>query len=154
MITENGPDLGSFLRDKKYIDQSGHILNLHSIPERKVLLFISMHCVRCMELVPEIQQIQLPHVHARLILFSAGSGEDHKELDEFLQRKWPIVSLSPEQMEQDFHIRSHPFGLVVDENQRIFGKGPVYTSTELLELAGTRAGGTLLNVLRNVVRRI
>ncbi|WP_410770612.1 hypothetical protein [Fontibacillus sp. BL9] len=151
MITENGPDLGSFLPDKEYIDQRGNAIHLHSIRETKVLLFISMHCVRCMELVPELQQITLSH--ARLILFSTGSDEDHKELDEFLQRKWPIVSLSPEQMEQDFLIRSHPFGLVADENQQICDKGTVYTSNELKELAETRGGGTLLNVLRNYVRR-
>ncbi|RCX19131.1 hypothetical protein DFP94_105147 [Fontibacillus phaseoli] len=151
MISENGPDLGSFISAKEYINQSGSALNLRSIRGTKVLLFISMHCVRCMELVPELQQMHLPH--ARFILFSTGSDEDHKELDEFLQRKWPIVSLSPEQMEEDFLIRSHPFGLVIDENQQVCNKGTVYTSNELLELAGTRGAGNLLKVLRNYVRR-
>ncbi len=151
MINENGPDLWSFLPDKDYIDQSGNALNLHSIRERKVLLFISMHCVRCMELVPELQQIHLPQ--ARVILFSTGSDEDHKELDEFLQRKWPIISLSSEQMEQDFLIRSHPFGLVANENHQIIDKGTVYSLNELLELAGTRGEGTFINALRNYIRR-
>lgn len=151
MITENGPELGSFLPGRDYIDQRGNDLNLHSIRERKVLLFISMHCVRCMELVPELQQIHMPQI--RLILFSTGSDEDHNELDEFLQRKWPIISLSSELMEQDFLIRSHPYGLVADDNNQICDKGTIYSSNDLLELAGMRGEGTLINVLRNYVRR-
>ncbi|WP_334072204.1 MULTISPECIES: hypothetical protein [Paenibacillus] len=145
MISDHGLAIGSFIPNLEYVDQSGKTLSMHSIPGRKVLLFISMHCIRCLELVPELQQIHRPSV--RFILFSTGSDEDHKELAEFLQWKWPILSLSPEQMEKDFLIRTFPFGLVVDEHQRVCSKGTVYTSRELLELAGTRGGGSLISTL-------
>lgn len=138
MIRDQGLALGRFIPNKEYVDQSGRVLSMHSIQGMKVLLFISMHCVRCLELVAELQQIHQPS--ARFLLFSTGNDEDHRELDEFLQRKWPILAVSPEQMERDFLIRTFPFVLVADEHQRICHKGTVYTSRELVELAGTRGG--------------
>ncbi|GIO86516.1 hypothetical protein J25TS5_34480 [Paenibacillus faecis] len=138
VIRDQGPALGSFIPNREYVDRSGRVLSMHSIQGMKVLLFISMHCVRCLELVAELQEIQQPS--ARFLLFSTGNDEDHQELDEFLQRKWPILALSPEQMGSDFLIRTFPFVLVADEHQRICHKGTVYTSRELVELAGIRGG--------------
>lgn len=135
MNTENGPVRGDIITDNEYMDHRNRILNLRLGGDTKVLLFLSMHCVRCMELVPELRKVRLPH--ARLIVFSAGSPEDHVELGEFLGQTWTVVPLAPEHMEKDFLVRSHPFCIIVDRNRQVAGEGFVYNSTDVLTLAET-----------------
>lgn len=132
MTLANGLNLGEFIMNKEYNDQNDQLFNIYNLKGKKALIFVSMHCVRCIELLPEIRSVRLPNTS--VIIFSTGNQEDHEQLDDFFQRKMKIVSLTSEQMERDFSVTTHPFCIVVDEHQQVCNKGTVYTGKDLLEL--------------------
>ncbi|MNW58557.1 hypothetical protein D3C74_364310 [compost metagenome] len=132
MTLDDGLNLGELITNKEYSDQNDQLFNLYKYKGKKTLIFVSMHCVRCIELLPEIRTARLPHTS--VIIFSTGNQEDCEQLDEFFQRKVKIVSITSEQMEEDFSVATHPFCIVVDECQQVCNKGTVYTGKDLLEL--------------------
>ncbi|MDQ0089833.1 CheY-like chemotaxis protein [Paenibacillus anaericanus] len=138
MTMDNGLNLGELITNKEYSDQNDQLINLYKHKGKKVLIFVSMHCVRCIELLPEIRTVRLPNTS--VIIFSTGNQEDHEQLDDFFQRKMKIVSLTSVQMEQDFSVTTHPFFIVVDEHQQVCNKGTVYTGKDLLELVSANEG--------------
>lgn len=148
MSIENGSNIGELIINKECCDQNGKLFNLHSIKGKKILLFISMHCVRCMELLPEMNSIRLPNTS--IVIFSTGTQEDHEELDEFFQSKFKIVSLTPEQMEKDFLVRTHPFCIVIDDQQQVCNKGTPYNSMDVLELVRTSEENKLFKIFKSL----
>ncbi|MNW57525.1 hypothetical protein D3C74_353390 [compost metagenome] len=108
-------------------------------------MFVSMHCVRCIELLPQIRDLRLPNTG--IVIFSTGDQEDHKELDDFLQKKWSIVSLSSEQMEEEFEVKTHPFCIVADATGRILNRGNVYSGEDVSNLASVNGEGKLKRLI-------
>lgn len=134
MMVDHGPNLGELIINKEYSHRAGKRFNLLSIKGEKIVLFISMHCVRCIELLPHIQALHLPNVN--VVVFVAGDRDDHEELADFFQNKIRVTMLSTEQMEQDFQVYTHPFCIVVDEQGMITNKGNVYNGEDVRKLLG------------------
>ncbi|MNW41597.1 hypothetical protein D3C74_187410 [compost metagenome] len=141
MTIDHDPNPGKLLTINEYSDQNGQLVQLNNMKGTKILLFVSMHCVRCIELLPQIRDLRLPNTG--VVIFSTGDQEDHRELDDFLHNKWSIVSLSPEQMEEEFEVKTHPFCIAVDEHGRILNKGNVYSGEDVSNLASVNGEGKL-----------
>lgn len=124
MTVDHSPNLGELVPSKQYQDQNSRLIQIDTIKRLTVMLFFSMHCVRCIELISQIRSIHLPNT--TIVIFSTGDQEDNKEIGCFLQKTWSIVSLSAEQMEEDFKVNTHPFCIVSDEDGRVLNKGNVY----------------------------
>ncbi|MNW44066.1 hypothetical protein D3C74_212830 [compost metagenome] len=148
MTLDHDRNLGELLTTKEYSDQNGQLVQLNTLKGTKILLFVSMHCVRCIELLPQIRDLCLPNTN--IVIFSTGDQEDHKELDEFLQKKWSVVSLSPEQMEEEFEVKTHPFCIVADANGRILNKGNVYSGEDVSNLASVNGKGKLKKLISHL----
>ncbi|MNP11834.1 hypothetical protein D3C76_1040420 [compost metagenome] len=145
MTIDHDLNLGELLTTKEYSDQNGQLVQLNTLKGTKILLFVSMHCVRCIELLPQIRDLRLSNTN--IVIFSTGDQENHRELDDFLQKKWSIVSLSPEQMEEEFEVKTHPFCIVADANGRILNRANVYSGEDVSNLASVNGEGKLKKLI-------
>ncbi|MNW56440.1 hypothetical protein D3C74_341550 [compost metagenome] len=145
MTIGHGRNLEELQTIKEYSDQNGQLVQLNTLKGTKILLFVSMHCVRCIELLPQLRDLRL--LNTNIVIFSTGDQEDHRELDDFLQNKWSIVSLSSEQMEEEFEVKTHPFCIVADANGRILNKGNVYSGEDVSNLASVNGEGKLKKLI-------
>lgn len=135
---ENGQNIGELILDKSYTNQHITTLNLRAIQKKKVLFFISLHCVRCIDLLPEIKKVREPNTE--IIIFYSGNEEDQQELAQFYQQKISIVSLSREQALHDFQVQDYPFCVVADANHYIYSKGAAYNAMDVMELIHHHGG--------------
>lgn len=141
---ENGQKIGELIPDKAYINQHNTTLNLRAIRKRKILFFISLHCVRCIDLLPEIKKVREPNTE--ILLFSSADQEDLQELAHFFQQKISIVSLSREQAKLDFQVYDYPFCVVADTSHCIYSKGAAYNAVDVMELIHHRGGSKFLKM--------
>ncbi|WP_340012221.1 hypothetical protein MHI32_09525 [Paenibacillus sp. FSL H7-0690] len=136
MNMENGPNIGGKIIDKSYFDQNGNEI---IIKNNTILFFISIYCVRCIQIMPFIKKISNSK-KVDFVLFSNGSHEDHKEMISRFKWKFPIIAIDDEHLERDFFIKTHPFFLIVDNFQTVYKKGTINNLEELKSIFHQKKG--------------
>ncbi|CAM4449569.1 thiol-disulfide isomerase/thioredoxin [Paenibacillus endophyticus] len=92
---------------------------------KTALLFISLHCMHCVDLLPYIKKIQNNYPFT-FFLYSNGDKDDHAEMVEYFGWDFSVITASVEKMETIFHVAALPFGILCDENKRVIEKSVVY----------------------------
>lgn len=97
---------------KKYIDHNNKTIRLDKIKSKKVLIFVSIYCIRCIQLLPNLNAIlDIPNIHP--IIFSNGNQEENIEMSELFSKQVPIISLSEQEMIDDFGMKLHPSYMII-----------------------------------------
>lgn len=101
--------------DKEYIDQYNRIVRLDKIKSKKVLIFVSIYCIRCIQLLPNLNEIlNMPDVYP--VIFSNGEQDENLEMSELFPKQISIISLSEQDMINDFEIKLHPSYIIITDN--------------------------------------
>jgi len=99
-------------------------------PSTKVLVFASLYCIVCVDIMPYLKDIDNTFSH-EFMLFCNGSIEDHKEMAEYFQWDFPVIQLYEPQMEALFGVSVTPSLLVVDGSGNIISRTIVKKSEEI-----------------------
>ncbi|ETT61191.1 MULTISPECIES: hypothetical protein [Paenibacillus] len=119
---------------KVYKDQNSNVIDLNNPTFRKtsLLIFISIYCVRCIELLTNLNKLKsisdLP-----LIIFSDGDKKENREIGEAFLDQISIISITEEQMYKDFQIKTHPSYIILGENKNFIESGNIINIDALIE---------------------
>ncbi|MEC0231973.1 MULTISPECIES: TlpA family protein disulfide reductase [Paenibacillus] len=95
-----------------------------------VLLFTSMHCVHCIDLLPHIQTMAENYPDFSFRLFSTGDEEDHRSMSEYFKWEFPVYSMDQSDMEAYFAITFMPFMMLADRAKTVVAKGVIYNADD------------------------
>lgn len=109
----------------KFNNWNGEQINLSEYDKNIVLFFVSLECYHCVEMLPEISKI-IEKYSLEVILFSTGNNEDSKEMIEFFEWNFPIISLTAEEMSNYFDIGLLPSVLFLNKECYVDKKGVIY----------------------------
>jgi thiol-disulfide isomerase/thioredoxin len=99
----------------------------------QVLFFISLHCMHCIDLTPNLSEIKQEFSNTNFVLFSTGDKEDNQEMSEYFNWDFPVVHLNQSDMEHYFNINRLPYMiLVIDGNIKL--SGVVYNKSDFSQL--------------------
>jgi len=96
---------------------------------RQLLVFISVYCEHCIDLLPHLNTIRENHP-IQLSLFSTGDDDDHNEMAEYFNWSFPIFHMELQEMEHYFGIKKLPAVVIVNEHGVILHKGIVYHASD------------------------
>ncbi|MEK5640210.1 hypothetical protein BK138_28360 [Paenibacillus rhizosphaerae] len=131
---DSGPPIGSELSamppHSKVIGES----LLSDSETTKVLLFVSMHCTHCIDLLPHIDAMTQRNPSFSFQLISTGDEEDNRSMVEYFGWEFPVCSLDQGDMEAYFAVTYLPFMILVDESGKVTAKGVVYNADEFEQI--------------------
>jgi thiol-disulfide isomerase/thioredoxin len=131
---ENGLQIERNLPFLQLEDSNFMNIELNSLPGQKVLIFISLHCTYCIDLLPHLRELSENYNSYNFVLLSAGEVEDHREMINYFDWKFPVVHFDLNKMETFFQVTAMPFMIFADSEGKVFNKGIVYNSNEFENL--------------------
>ncbi|ADM68055.1 hypothetical protein GMA19_00171 [Paenibacillus polymyxa E681] len=120
-----GLPVGSLLPSQKVKAYTGELYQLDILDKPQIMVFISMYCSFCIDLLPHLSQIQQKHRDYQLMLFSTGDDEDHRDMIDYFKWDFPVFHMDQSEMENWFDITQMPFILVTHWN-KVICKGVAY----------------------------
>ncbi|MFB9324417.1 TlpA family protein disulfide reductase [Paenibacillus aurantiacus] len=131
-ITQQGLAAGSMVKMQAYTDHKSDIVN---IPDEgvRILFFISLHCMHCIDLTPEISEIARAVPDAGFTVFSTGEREDNQEMAGYFDWDFSVISASQEEMENQFGITMLP-AMVLLRDGVVQLTGVVYNKDDFFKL--------------------
>ncbi|MFS0838078.1 TlpA family protein disulfide reductase [Paenibacillus sp. 1P03SA] len=100
----------------------------------RVLLFASVYCTHCIDLLPHLQKIAETYPTFSIRLFTTGDEEDHRSMREFFGWDFPVSTMDQSDMEAYFEVTALPFMLLVDESDLVAAKGVVYNADDFKQI--------------------
>lgn len=128
--SDSGPLIGSILPDVPTECKVVGTLTETELTMPRVVLFGSMHCVHCIDLLPHIEQMTKKYTNCSFALFSTGDEEDHKSMIDYFRWEFPVYSLDQSDMEAYYSVTYLPFMILTDESGKVIAKGVVYNFEE------------------------
>lgn len=132
-MRENGLKIGSIIKGENYTDQNQKSINIIKYDTKVLMLFISMYCVRCIDLLPYLKDVSNIE-GTSVVLYSTGSFDDHKSMEEYFGWDFPVIAINSEEMNKDFGVHLHPFCMLVDVHHAVINKGPVFNYDDVLRM--------------------
>ncbi|NQX45455.1 hypothetical protein HQN87_08950 [Paenibacillus tritici] len=133
MNTENELAFKEHLLYKNYKNHQGVSMNLHETKGGKVLFFLSVFCIRCLELIPEIIKMSDDVPNTTIFIFSNGTEKDHQEMESIFPLGVNIIGLNDEEMEEEYSVSLHPYYFLVDKNNIVYSKGNIKSIDHIKE---------------------
>ncbi|KJB84793.1 hypothetical protein AZ66_28750 [Paenibacillus sp. E194] len=124
----------SALKDYSFISWDKREVKIHT-KGKQILFFISLHCLHCIDFLPDISSIEQEFQEVNFILFSTGDAEDHQEMADYFKWELPIVHLDQDDIERLFNISMLPHMLMLEDGV-IKLAGVVDNKTDFLQFAG------------------
>ncbi|MGZ9586637.1 TlpA family protein disulfide reductase [Paenibacillus marinisediminis] len=121
---ETGMAIGTNLSNMSFINYNDTNIQISDYKENTALVFISLHCMQCIDLLPSIQEL-IDKLKIPFILFSTGDVEDNIEMANYFNWEFPVISINTKQLEEIFKITYLPFLMIIDKNHIIKNKGVV-----------------------------
>ncbi|MEY9093273.1 TlpA family protein disulfide reductase [Paenibacillus sp. RC84] len=121
------PELPDYLKEgmESAWNQSGTI---------RVLLFASVYCTHCIDLLPHLQAIAENHPSFSIRLFTTGDEEDHRSMQEYFSWNFPVSTMDQSDMEAYFEVTALPFMMLVDESDSVAAKGVIYNADDFEQI--------------------
>ncbi|OMD16935.1 hypothetical protein BSK66_09080 [Paenibacillus odorifer] len=101
---------------------------------QSLIFFISVDCARCIELLPFISLISQNYNDYHLYIFSTGDEEINKEIRDYFEWKFPVITLSSKEMDDVYKVKIHPFVIISNNTGKVVNKGVVYNSNDMMML--------------------
>lgn len=128
--SDSGPQIGAILSD---IPSYSRVIeaqkNLDGVTIN-VVLFVSMHCVHCIDLLPCINTMKSNHPSYSFSLFSTGDEEDNQSMIDYFEWEFPVYSFDLSDMEDDYQVTYLPYVVLTDNQGQVIGKGVIYSAEE------------------------
>lgn len=90
--------------------------------QTRYVLFLSMYCSICMELLPELIRIS-PEIGKRFVLGITGTPEEIQEIRNHFGFDFPVISLRAKEMEGVYRVYATPFLYAISAEGIILSKG-------------------------------
>lgn len=133
--SDSGPEIGSILLDipcyKKFIEDQEHP---YGATTTSALLFISMHCMHCIDLLPSIERMKKNHPKVSFCLYSTGDEVDNQSMIDYFEWNFPVYSLDTSGMEDFFKVTYLPFVVIADNRGSVMAKGVIYNDQDFEQL--------------------
>lgn len=100
----------------------------------RVLLFTSVHCVHCIDLLPHIQTMIENYPSFSFHLFSTGDEEDHRSMSEYFGWNFGVYSMDQSDMEACFEVTFLPFMMLLNQTGAVAAKGVIYNADDFDQL--------------------
>ncbi|MBD8500059.1 TlpA family protein disulfide reductase [Paenibacillus arenosi] len=80
-----------------------------------VFIFVSLYCSYCVEFLPEIATLTEKCPDVDVILFCNGTIEEHDEMINYFDWKFPIVYMEPTEAERRYDVGEYPFIMLIKD---------------------------------------
>lgn len=99
-------------------------VNLHGGERDKALIFASLYCLTCVDLLPSLKEISKKYPFD-FILFSNGTLDDHKEMVEYFAWDFPVIELDETHMGKLFNVPTTPSLLLLKSDGSVIEQFPL-----------------------------
>ncbi|MCC3374575.1 hypothetical protein [Cohnella sp. REN36] len=101
---------------------------------RTALVFASLHCLDCIDLLPHLAAAARGMPEYTLALFTTGDETDNREMQRYFGWAFPVYSMAQGEMGRRYAISALPCAILTDERGRLAASGAVHDAAELLAL--------------------
>lgn len=94
---------------KEYLNWNGDKVSFEPQGSRLCLIFLSLYCLRCVDLLPHIGDIVAKHaMDIRFVVLVDGDYETNKEMVDYFNWSMPVVQVESQEMGIDFEVYETP----------------------------------------------
>ncbi|WP_214630341.1 hypothetical protein [Paenibacillus agaridevorans] len=93
-------------------------------------IFVSVFCTHCVDLLPSLQELSNEH---QILLITNGSSEDNRDMIEYFEWTFPVLSLTNDEVNEYFNVSYFPF-VVVYKDELVILKSVVYSLADIKTL--------------------
>lgn len=94
---------------KEYLNWNGDKVSFEPQGSRLCLIFLSLYCLRCVDLLPHIGDIVANHaMDTRFVVLVDGDYETNKEMVDYFNWSMPVVQVESQEMGIDFEVYETP----------------------------------------------
>ncbi|MED1666023.1 peroxiredoxin family protein [Brevibacillus laterosporus] len=129
LVRDTGLEIGTTISQIHFTNWDSSKLELNFLPKGAALVFVSVFCSYCIDLLPHLRSIS-QRQNMQLYLFSDGEIEDHAEMVDYFEWEFPVIQLKHNEMNEIFEVTYHPFLLFVDSKGVIVSKGDIYNAVD------------------------
>jgi methylamine dehydrogenase accessory protein MauD len=126
-IENLGPEIGTKIPESIFQDINGHQIDLSSHSEKlKMLIFISVGCITCQELMPAVKSIRKSEKkYLDVYLFSLS--DDEKSNRNFIRSNGleDVSFIVEREVGRKYNVMSPPYAILVDAGNIVITKGVV-----------------------------
>ncbi|MEK3740203.1 redoxin domain-containing protein [Paenibacillus odorifer] len=116
---------GLLLPNIQLANWNGESFKLYNLSGKKILIFTSLHCLACIDLMPHINRIQEIY-SATIVFFSTGDEIDHKEIADYFNWEFPVIAMKENEMEMTFSAKKFPYMIFADDTNKVIGGGVIH----------------------------
>lgn len=120
------------LFQEEFISFDGSVLNINEINSGVILLFTSLYCIHCIDLLPELNEINNVMENSSLILFTDGKAHEIREMVEFFKWNFLVVNYDQDNLKTFFPDIKLPLMIALDENKILLTHGTIYNKTDFI----------------------
>ncbi|MED1789909.1 alkyl hydroperoxide reductase [Brevibacillus laterosporus] len=129
LVRDTGLEIGTTIPQNHFANWDSSQLELNFLPKGAALVFVSVFCSYCIDLLPHLRSIS-QRQNMQLYLFSDGEIEDHAEMVDYFEWEFPVIQLKHNEMIEIFEVTYHPFLLFADSKGVIVSKGDIYNAVD------------------------
>ncbi|AKF95753.1 redoxin domain-containing protein [Brevibacillus laterosporus] len=129
LVRDTGLEIGTPIPHIHFTNWDSSQLELKFLPKGVALVFVSVFCSYCIDLLPHLRSISQSQ-DMQLYLFSDGEIEDHAEMVDYFEWDFPVIQLKHQEMNEIFKVSYHPFLLLTDSKGVIISKGDIYRAED------------------------
>lgn len=109
----------------------GTLLELKNafIKKEVLIIFVSLYCKRCIELLPDIDGL-LQH-GLDLVLITNGEVEDNYEMVKYFEWTFPVLKMTNSNMAQHFNVHETPAVRIYNNQGLLLNKGIINEASDI-----------------------
>ncbi|MNO64100.1 hypothetical protein D3C76_548220 [compost metagenome] len=93
-------------------------------------IFISLHCMRCIEFIPFLSDLKVKYDNIEIFLMSTGENKENEELMKYYSWEFQIFHMNEENMLLFFNVDTPPFVIIVNSQGLVMAKGEVFNNKD------------------------
>lgn len=101
----------------------------------RLLIFASLFCADCIELLPHLASVAAALPEYRLMLLVAGDPKEVREMSEYLGWTFEVFPVNVSEMHEGMGVRVYPYAIIDVGDGKIARAGTVHDGQEILALA-------------------
>lgn len=129
----NSVDMPKINQNTTFENWDSSKVDLFKNNRKSVLIFTSLYCVVCVDLLPDLKQLS-SEFDANWVLFSNGTLEDHEEMVAYFEWEFPVVRLNPPEMETYFDVKGTPSLIVLESDGTVLVNEIVKTKEDIVRI--------------------
>ncbi|MNO12386.1 hypothetical protein D3C76_19960 [compost metagenome] len=131
MFHKGSPSKKNILH-KYYLNEKKRKVKLFNKKKDTVLIFLSTYCVRCLNILPELNKLEsIPGTS--IIIFSDGDHYDNQDIKKVFSIKFHLISVSETQLEEEIDVTVHPFFALVNKEGEIYYKNELKSIEDITQ---------------------